>query len=242
LPTGARWVRRIGLDNVIHIVRSDSANWLRVFPDGNAYLGFWDAGDYGVRRFTSATNTLESKYWLTGAIDGQTADTQFDAGNVCANADDATREAFCDIAGSRITAAATTTSGRVYGIAGTQTAARLVEYYPDVAIPPTGVRKVSVTEPVGDNLALAGVDADDHPVLVIHDTSTDAETTLIGPDAELEVYHLSYDAKANQLLFDGLRFADDKYVLGQVDLASGKVTIDATGAKSWTDVMAVTSR
>ena len=242
LPTGARWVRRVGPDKVVHTLRASAALWMRVFPDGNAYLGMFSPGDYGIRRFTASSNTVEPKYWLTGPINGQTADAEFTTNDVCGGADDTLRAAFCDQLGSRVTAVATTTTGRVYAVAGTKDVARLVQLYPQVAVPASTLSQVSVAEPMGDDLALAGVDADDHPVLVVHNTATDEETTLIGPDAELEVYHLSYDAKGGRLLFDGLRFADDKYVLGAVDLATHAVTIDATGAKSWTDVQAVGAR
>ena len=40
MSTGARWVRRIDLDGHVHSVRSVSANFMRLFGDGNAYLGF----------------------------------------------------------------------------------------------------------------------------------------------------------------------------------------------------------
>jgi hypothetical protein len=241
--TKARWVRRIAPDGSVHTVRSFSANWLRMFPDGNAYVGFWGSGDYGIRRFVPSTNALDDAYWLTGPMDGQTADAQHRTSDVCGQStDQAARDAFCDPFGSLLTSTVTTSAGRVYAVAGTSTSGRLVELYPDVVLTPSAVRKVSVAEPVGQNVALAGVDAADRQVLVLHDTATDTETTLVGADAETEIYDLAYNAKTNHLLFDGLRFADDKYVLGDVDLATGAVTIDDSGTKSWTQIDTVESR
>jgi hypothetical protein len=101
------------------------------------------------------------------------------------------------------------------------------------------VQQVSLVEPVGDRIALAGVDAGEHRVLVLHDTATGTETPLIGPDTEFDVYHLTYDAKGEKLLFDGLRFADNKFVLGQVDLKTNEVTFPATSTTRWTSVTAL---
>ena len=234
VPTGARWIRRVGPDGHVHNVRSFSADWMRMFPDGSAYLGMWAAGEHGVRRFSPADNTIDPAYWLAD----RSVDAKFDVEDVCAGADAAAMSAFCEPRGTLATDLVTTTTGKVYAIAGTPSDALIVELYPEVRLVPSTVHKVAAAEPIGDDIALAGVDDQDREVLVLHSTADDSERTLIGPDAETEAFHLAYDAKDGQLLFDGLRFADDKYVLGKVDMATGAVTVDDSGSTAWTGIEA----
>jgi hypothetical protein len=234
VSTGSRWVRRIDLDGHVHSVRSVSANYMRLFGDGNAYMGFSAGADVGVRRFVPSTNTLESKYWLAPR-----GDREHGTEEICDGADQYVTETFCAWAGTRITDAFTTSDHRVFVIAGTADGGRLIQYSPDLRVPPTGVVRTSVSAAVGDDIAMAGVDAGEHRVLVLHDTKTDEETTLLGPDAEFDVYHLSYDEKNDKLLFDGLRFSDNTFVLGEVDLKTNAVTFPAASTTRWTDVTAV---
>jgi hypothetical protein len=234
VSSGARWVRRVDLDGHVHSVRSVSANFMRLFGDGNAYLGFSAGSDVGVRRFVPATNTLETKYWLAPR-----GDREHGTEEICDSADQYVAETFCAWGGSRITDAMSTSDGKTYVVAGTADGGRLMQYTPDLRVPPTAVVRTSVTAPVGDKIALAGVDADEHRVLVLHDTATDTETTLLGPDAEFDVYHLSYDVKNDKLLFDGLRFSDNTFVLGEVDLKTNAVTFPAASTTRWTGVTAL---
>ncbi|MFL5844794.1 MAG: hypothetical protein ACJ762_08885 [Solirubrobacteraceae bacterium] len=226
VSTGARWLRRIEPSGRVHSIWSVSASFLRLFPDGNAYAGI-DAGEQvGVRRLLTADDTIDPQWWID----------RDSAAGLCADADAGAREAFCRYAGGRISESVSTADGRVFAIAGAADGGRLVQYFPEVRVPDSAVRRISVAELAGTTIAMAGVDADEHRVLVLHDTATDAETVLIGPDAELDAYHLTYDAAAGKLRFDGLRFADNKYVLGEVDLATGTVTYAAASTTRWTDL------
>ena len=231
-PTKATWVRRVEPSGQVHTVRTLETGFLRTFPDGNVYMGLLGADNIGVRRLTTATGQVEQRYWI-GAGDG--ADQDITA--LCKDADPALAEAFCQWSGARVTSMVSTANGRVYGLAGTGGTARLVQYWPELKVPDTQVRRVAVAQRIGDNLALAGLDADNHQVLVLHDTTTDAEGVLIKPEDELEIYHLAYNADTKTLLFDGLRFADNTYVVGQADLATGKVTMAASATQAWISVI-----
>jgi hypothetical protein len=67
-------------------------------------------------------------------------------------------------------------------------------------------------------------------------SSNDTETELIGPSSEIEIYHLNYVANGNKVLCDGLRFSDNKYVIGEVDLSTNRVNFVATSATKWSDL------
>jgi hypothetical protein len=52
---------------------------------------------------------------------------------------------------------------------------------------------------------------------------------------EIEMYHLNYVASSNKIMFDGLRFSDNKYVIGQIDLNTGQVNSSQTGSSKLVD-------
>ena len=81
-------------------------------------------------------------------------------------------------------------------------------------------------------------DANGKNVLTLFNTTTNGETELIGPSNEIQIYHLHYDASANKVLFDGLRFADNSYVIGTVDLNADQVTVINAGSTKWADLAA----
>jgi hypothetical protein len=112
-----------------------------------------------------------------------------------------------------------------------------MEYYPTVSFLSTSVTNARIADTAsGDNLALAGLNANSQNVLTLYNTANHTETQLIRPDNEIEIYHLHYVASSNRLMFDGLRFADNKYVIGEVDLGTHQVTVFNTSSAKWGDV------
>jgi hypothetical protein len=85
------------------------------------------------------------------------------------------------------------------------------------------------------NLVLAGTDSSGRNILTLLNTSNDQETVLIGPSNEIEIYHLNYVANGNKIMFDGLRFSDNRYVIGQVNLSTLQVTVTPTGTGQLVD-------
>ena len=49
--------------------------------------------------------------------------------------------------------------------------------------------------------------------------------TRLLPTNDIEIYHLNVDAAGNRVMFDGLNFADNKYVIGALDLATKALTL-----------------
>jgi len=60
-----------------------------------------------------------------------------------------------------------------------------------------------------------------------------SERELIGPDNEIEIYHLNYVADGNKILFDGLRFSDNQYVIGEYDLTTNQLSVVSAGSTKW---------
>ena len=233
--TNAAWVRRITPAGGLQNLRATQSQFLRAFPDGNVYMGLWGTGNFGVRRFLTASGAVESKFWISSDINAETPERYFDAADYCGDDVRAEREGFCGMYGSAITASFRTTDGKLYVLAGHGAESVLMQYFPTVDVPATAVRKVSAAQGVITNLVLAGLNDADQNVMTLFNTSTETETQLIGPDNEIEIYHLNYVANGNKVMFDGLRFADNKYVLGQVELDTGELTVSATSTGKLAD-------
>ena len=128
-----------------------------------------------------------------------------------------------------------TSSGKVYALTGYVGSLVLDQYYPVVAHPPSAVTKVAVFGRILSNIILAGLNSSNKNVMTLFNTSDDSEIQLIGPDNEIEVYHVNYVTADNKIMFDGLRFSDNKYVLGQIDLSSMQVTVSQIGSTKLED-------
>ncbi|OGQ46427.1 MAG: hypothetical protein A3H42_00100 [Deltaproteobacteria bacterium RIFCSPLOWO2_02_FULL_46_8] len=70
------------------------------------------------------------------------------------------------------------------------------------------------------SLLIAGYDSSDKNKLIAYNTSNASEIDLLG-GADIEIYHFSYSAKSGRILFDGLRFSDNKYLVGSIDTQNG---------------------
>lgn len=249
MSTGARWVRRISPQGALQTIRATSAHFLRTFADGNVYMGLSGGQDFGVLRYLTAENQLDPLNWIGSSVNNLNPPSHFWADDFC-GPNWGLREGFCGMSGATIKKAF---GG--YVIAGWEGDANgtFAQYYPELRFPDTAVRKVSVAVGARDAIILAGLDANDRNVLTAFRPADGSETQLIGPDNEIEVFHLNYLADQNKLVFDGLRFADNRYVLGEIDLGgvlgpasapsaaryatyqSVNATIKPTGQAKWVD-------
>jgi hypothetical protein len=223
--TGAQWTRRLSPQGALRTLKTQAASFLRLFPDGNAYMGL-SYDDYGVDRYLAAGDDLDPAQWIgrNNSYAGSTAVApHFDLDALCGSS----WGAFCSSSGTYISKSFTTSDDRVFVIAGSSPNGELVQYFPAVARATTDVTKTTVAEAAGTGIALSGLDASNHNITTIYDPSTGSARTLVPADNEIEMYHLDYVPTGNLVLFDGLRFADNTYVLGQIQLDTGAVTVTA---------------
>lgn len=234
--TGSRWVRRVTPGGGLESVANTESRFLQLFPDGNAYVGLWGPSDFGIRRYATSSSQLESKYWISGNMNGGEREAYFNAPDYCAGELLQQRAAFCGSYGTSGQQFTRTSDGKVFAVAGSGPENGLVtQYYPSLAFPVTALRDAAVMEAIGSRLVVSGLNAEGRNITTLLDPAAETETQLIGPDSEIEIYHLNAIASENKVLFDGLRFADNRYVLGQVDLATGQVTIASTLGAKWAD-------
>ena len=53
--------------------------------------------------------------------------------------------------------------------------------------------------------------------MVRYDPVKGSETVLVGNGGEVEIYNVRWSPSNDRIYFDGLRFSDNKYVLGYVN-------------------------
>ena len=223
--SSVQWIRKLSASNSLsNLFSSSQANFLKRFPDGNVYMGIWSTPVFGIARYLSGTGALEDQKWMTMDINGLTEPRYYD----CNDFPSIGTGGYC---GSSIRGIHTTSDGKVYvaALRGSGEGA-LMQYYPAVSEATTVVTKVTVMSGALTNVIVAGLDDSDQNRLFLYNTTNDTEIDLLGGQ-EIEVYHVSFRASDNILMFDGLRFSDNKYVICQVDFSNGNaLSCAATGS------------
>lgn len=221
--SGAQWFRRVlptgGIQNLASGSRPTT---FAEFPDGNIYFGSWGASDVGIRRVMTPTMSVDPVWWLSGSLNAFNPPRTFDIATFCQPVN-AGMQGFCSNFGVAVDGYYKTANGEVYGLPSGQGSA-LMKYFPTVEKASTTVL-AEVGESIPGGVALAGLTADSSNVIVKYQTDSGTQTTLVGADQNIEVYHLSYVSISNSLMFDGLRFADGRYVVGSVDLDTGTTSV-----------------
>lgn len=222
--SGAQWLRRLTAGGSLQTLRGAQSHFLRLFPDGNVYIGLTGGTDFGVARYLTSTNQMDAKSWYHG-VWNPPHDAYYQAADLCDGPLWTIREAFCNSYGAYIRNEFETSDGEAFVVAG---GAMLVKYYPTIAFPTTSVEKVLASVGAGDEIVLAGLNDAGQNKTVVYHPATDTETQVIGPDNEIEMYHLTYTPDGNSVMFEGLRFSDNHVVLGQIDLNTGAVTVSTS--------------
>jgi hypothetical protein len=239
--TGASWTRRVTAEGSLRTLINYEASFLSIFADGNIYIGSWYTSDYstaGVRRYLTASNQLDTREWISAALNNPGPSAYFWGQGFCGDSVLRTaRAGFCSSSGVFAAGFFNTTDGKTFALAGNAPNTALSQYYPTIAFPTTIVKNISVAQGVLTHLILAGTDAANQNIMTLYDASNGAEEQLLGAENDIEIYHVNfvYEGGVSKVLFDGLRFSDNKYVLGQVDLSTKQVSVTSTIATKWSD-------
>ncbi len=230
VSSGTAWTRVVSPSGSLRsLVSGDYPRFLCKFPDGNVYLGYWGSDgltNMGVKRYLTGTSLMDTTYWISGNTNGVTRSAFFDVG---ANYSTPQRiESLEGFYGTLIKSKVVTSNNQAFVITGT--VPTLVQYFPNVVGASTSVKNVGVMEPALSSLILTGTNSAGLNITTLYDTSSDTEQVLIPDSNEIEVYHLNYVASTNKVMFDGLRFSDNKYVIGQVDLGTKVISASQTGS------------
>lgn len=216
--TQTSWVRKVSPSGTLTNLSATSAStFLRKFADGNVYMGF-NGNSTGVRRYLAATGALDPKWWI---FQSDFEETHFVTSSICqGNTAWRLYPGFCSTQASFMSASFNVGSSTTLVVAGMRggQGTTLMQYYPTVDPVLTSVRNVTLAQMVGRKLVLAGTTAESVNTLTVLDLDTYQETVLIDASNEIEIYNMSYIVATNKIMFNGLRFADNTFVVGEVDM------------------------
>jgi hypothetical protein len=222
--TNTVWTRRISPSGSLATLENGSVNFTSVFPDGNVYMGT-SSNSGSVERYLTASDQMDSRPWIADATSG--ANPYNDAHPVwCPD------QQFSCIGGwNSINWSYSSPDGSEYVTTGSMDGSALAQYFPKVQLLPSQVKRIGVAAGVGNQIALAGTDTNSRNVLTLVNPADSSERQLIGPDNEIEIYHLEYVASSNEILFDGLRFSDNQYVVGAYNLSTNQYSVSISAGK-----------
>jgi hypothetical protein len=232
--TNSYWIRRVttagGLETIRNIQScNQKVTFMRQFPDQNIYFGIDDCNLQGVYRMGPSASALEGNPWFGAGAGAVEYDCTVDSGNL---------EQWLYNCGTGVKELHTTPFGKVFGVStvgwNNQRNA-IVQYFDEHSRPSLVIADVKVFQAVINNFIVAGLDGDGKNRLTLYDLVSETETQLIGPDNEIEIYHLAFVAAENKIMFDGLRFSDNRYVIGQVDLTTMQFVASSTGSSKLLD-------
>ena len=226
--TQAKWARRIAPSGGLKNLATGTAMSMKMFADGNVYMGLWGGDSFGFKRYLAASDALEEKYWISGNTNGVNRDAYFAVGGTsgtpvegCASALLSVNTTFCGWYGTAASPWFNVSTQKTFAVAGAQgqTGRALWQYFPTVEkANVTAVTSIAVSHQFGASIILAGVNSKSTNVTSVYDTSTSQETVVLDGTNEIEIYSLSYSSTKNAILYSGLRFADNQYVIGEISL------------------------
>jgi len=215
--TNATWLRKLspagGLSSI-----SNSANiyFMRKFADGNIYIGQFANGGASIIRWITATSQIDPKPWSTTMMN---ADAYFNVAYLCWQ-NSSKYPGFCSGSGVAVSALFNFGSGRTLATVGNGGTAgsNLFQFFPTVESTNTILKNVTLAISVNSKLILAGLTESGVNSLTVYDPETGQETVVVDQTNEVEVYNLTYIAATNRIMFNGLRFSDNQFVLGEVEM------------------------
>lgn len=217
--TGASWVRRLSAaGSLSSLVSGSSANFISKFADGNAYFGVWGATAAGVRRFNVSSQSLDPKYWISGSANGVSHSKYFDADALCST-NRSQLEAFCGWYGTYIQSIYNFSESETYVVSGSLgQGGILMQYYPVVEKQESSISRISLSQGASGKIILSGTSSEGYNITTLYDTKTKVETVVADASNEIEMYNITYVESTNKAMFNGLRFADNQFVVGEIAL------------------------
>ena len=209
---GLSWTRKISTSGQITSLASESADVFWQFPDGNVYF---PAGHTCLKRYLIASSQLDVRPWAS-----------WSGSSDCSNP---------YMTGSSIGFLSGTFNPRVWILAnGSVMSLRnteLVYMYPTMKKASQSLSRISFGIPALTSAILVGTNSSGTNQMLLYDSTNDSSTTLVDGSSEIEFYHVNWNSMQNRVYFDGLRFSDNKYVIGYLNLANKQIVASDLLAK-----------
>jgi hypothetical protein len=222
--SGSQWLRRLSPSGAVKNLVLASSGPLWVFADGNVYAGVFSGTMSGVKRYLTSQDVLENKFWISSNTvpEGAYYTLNGSSQNVpeCAPQADTPvvpNQGFCVSSGAAMSSVFNI-SGSTYVVAGQGILeGKLFKYFPTVEkVNIQSVVDIKLAEQAGTNIVLAGTNTSGVNTVAVFNTLTNQETVVMDGSNEIEVYSMSYNSSRNTVVFSGLRFSDNTFVVGEV--------------------------
>ena len=203
--TGTEWTRRLSPGDSIKTLVAASTSWFYEFPDRNVYIGDCQSGD--ICRYVSSADEVDERPWVDYRYPWEE-----DGPDPYHNLYDICGDDWCYLSGAN----------KFFTVLGQEVYLEngdLWRLYPDVRKANSVVDRISLSERYLTSFILAGTDSNGVNYLTLYETGGDKETILIDEQNEIEMFTMSYVSSTNKVMFSGLRFADNEYVVGEIDLS-----------------------
>ncbi|MEY3806259.1 MAG: hypothetical protein RIR69_1071, partial [Actinomycetota bacterium] len=221
--SNVNWLRRISPSGRLTNLAIGFVQQMSRFVDGNIYVGLTENINNQtmphLRRYLVDSDVFESKAWISRF---GFSDSYFplgsSVGGLCWMA---LSDSFCNHNGASLKSRPFNISGKTFAVAGNMGYgySQLWQYYPSPEkANVTQVYNVTESLQVGQKIVLAGLAENGSNILSVYDTSAQQETVVMDSSNEIEIYSMSFSARTNSILFSGLRFADNRFVVGTVNL------------------------
>jgi hypothetical protein len=216
-----QWIRKLSSAGKLSTIKAKAnCNFMQKFSDGNLWIGSWGGSTLGVLRYSLAQKKLiSSPFGYVGSSYGlKSSGINLESYMSEYRVNDA-NQGFYSWGGSIISDSFNfPTTKQTWVIAGDGSSTDLVRYTPSLMIAETSLSNYTMGRRVLNTLILTGLDKNDVNRLILYDTQSGNETVVFDGRNEIEIYDMVFIAGTNKLMFSGLRFSDNQYVVGQVSL------------------------
>jgi hypothetical protein len=195
---GLSWTRKVNVGGAVSSLAGSSAHWMMMFPDGNAYFSH-GGNENCIKRYLVQEQALDPIPW-TGFV------------SQCKPASNS-----ADILGTFLNSFWITANARVLA---RRSNSDLYYLYPTVQKANQPLRQITYGIPALTSMVLVGTNANGTNQMVLFESSTNTSSVLADGANEIEFYQVQLNLAQNRIYFDGLRFSDNKYVIGYLDLTS----------------------
>jgi hypothetical protein len=217
---GTSWLRLYAANGSVRpIENSASVAFMREFSDGNVYFGL----NSEVKIFDTTTQAKRSTPYFAWS-------------NALNNAPEVCPSGGC-LGLPYPKRIAELSDDSVYSLS--QSENRVFKLYPSVVEFSRGaVTDAKIIGSAGTRLAIAGLDTNSAQTLELYDPANSSYLTILGSSNEIEISSLSFRPSTNELVFSGLRFSDNKTVVGTVNLSNNDVKIGVATSSKLYDLQA----
>lgn len=220
------WVRKLSATGSLStLFQGQGAYFVKRFADGNIYIA--PTSFTGIRRYMVAANELDPVAWV--AHSAANVETHVNTSQVCGGVNwQSENYSFCALSGGISKYFFDTPEARTFGVpsvtfppgpgipVGPQ--GPLFQYYPTVERANSVLTNITFLAAVNSIVVLAGTNSAGVNIVTIYDTVSKQETIVLDESYEVEVYNLTYVPLTKKVMYNGLRFADNKFVVGEINL------------------------